>query len=103
MLMRPPIAAAWLAAALALPGACTAIPELDGAVPPALSRAGYPRLVPVEPLLAQADETRITPRTEAGIAARVAALRARAARLRHAVIDPGTRARMRAGVTRPDG
>lgn len=77
---------------------CSDFPELDGAVAPGLERAAYPRLVPVEPLIAGAQDTQITDETEAGIAARVAALRARAARLRGSIVDDGTRERMRAGV-----
>lgn len=83
----------------ALAGGCAKFPELEGTVPPALERAEYPRLVPVEPMLALAETVQITPETEPAILARVAALKARAARLRRTVVDQGTRARMRAGVT----
>ncbi|MEZ5714129.1 MAG: hypothetical protein R3D85_02475 [Paracoccaceae bacterium] len=79
--------------------ACAEVPALDGTVPPALERADYPMLVPVEPILAAAGEVQIQPETEAGIRARVARLKARAARLRGPIVDGGTRARMRAGVT----
>ncbi len=79
--------------------ACTAFPELDGTLPPSADAADYPRLVPVEPLLEAAQEVQITETTQSGIEARVAALKARAARLRGPIVDSTTRARMRAGVT----
>ena len=79
--------------------ACASFPELDGTVPAHLEEAQYPKLVPVEPLLAAAEEVQITPETESTLMARANALRARAARLRGSVVDRGTRARMRAGVT----
>lgn len=85
------------AAAVALSG-CADFPELEGTVPAALEQADYPKLVPIEPLLAGADEVQITPDTRSGLAARAAALRARAAHLRRTVVDGGTRARMRAGI-----
>jgi len=78
--------------------ACADFPELNGTVSPELESADFPRLVPVEPLLAQADEVQITDETTAALDARVARLRTRAARLKHSVVDRGTRARMRDGV-----
>ena len=78
--------------------ACGDFPDLDGSVPPHLENAGFPRLVPVEPLLAAAGEVQITDETTAAIEARVARLKARAARLKRGVVDHGTRARMRDGV-----
>ncbi len=69
-------------AGLALMPGCADFPALDDAVPEAAERAAYPRLVPVEPLIEGARAVRIKDDTEAKIAARVAALRARAARLR---------------------
>lgn len=80
-------------------GGCAAFPDLNGTIPPEMERADFPRLVPVEPLLAGQPADRITPETETAMAARVAALKARASRLRRTVVDTGTRARMRAGVT----
>lgn len=77
---------------------CSDFPDLGGAVAPGLERADYPRLVPVEPLLAQVDEVQITPETMAGIEGRVARLKARAARLRGRIVDTGTRERMQSGV-----
>ena len=83
--------------------ACTGFPALNGTISPALEKADFPDLVPVEPLLARAEEVQITDQTEAGIAARVARLRARAARLKGSVVDRGTRARMRDGVAPIEG
>lgn len=88
----------FLLALVASLGACASIPELDATLPPGMERADYPKLVPVEPLLAGAEDVQITEETEPGIMARVARLRARAARLRGAIVDSGTRERMRAGV-----
>ena len=79
--------------------ACSSFPELDATVPAHMEQADFPRLVPVEPLLAASEEVQITPETESGLMARANALRARAARLRGPIVDHGTRARMRAGVT----
>jgi len=73
----------------ALLAACADVPELEGTIPPHLEEAKFPRLVPVEPLLAEAENTQITPETEEDIAARVARLKARAARLRNTTIDGG--------------
>jgi hypothetical protein len=84
-------------ALLALAG-CATFPALDGTVPSHLEHAGYPRLVPVEPLLARAEAIEISDETEAGVAARVAALRARAARLRRTIVDQPTRTRLKRGV-----
>lgn len=93
-------AALVLAAVLA---ACTDMPELNGTVPPALESADFPRLIALEPVLAGAQDVQITQETGAAITARVARLRARAARLRHSVVDQGTRARMRDGVAPVEG
>ena len=98
--------AAWFIANLGLVAAlaaCTDFPELNDAVPPALETADFPNLVPVEPLLARAEDMQITEETTAGITARVSRLRARAARLKHSVVDRGTRARMRDGVAPING
>ena len=83
--------------------ACSNFPDLDGTVSPGLDKADFPRLVPVEPLLAASEDVQITDQTTAQIAARVARLKARAARLRRTVVDRGTRARMRDGVAPIEG
>ncbi|WP_306005298.1 hypothetical protein [Aquicoccus porphyridii] len=84
--MKPVAFIVALAGLALLPG-CAEFPELDDSVPEALERAAYPRLVPVEPLIEGAREVQIEDDTEARIAARVAALRARAARLRARDVD----------------
>ncbi len=80
--------------------ACTQFPEVDTQTNDIDPRAPYPALVPLEPLLARADEPRITEESTDALAARVAALRARADRLRRTVVDGQTRDRMDAGVAR---
>lgn len=78
--------------------ACTQFPELDSTITPALEAADYPALVPVDPLLAQATAGRADPQqTEAALLARVARLRARAARLRGSVLSGRERQRLRDG------
>ena len=80
--------------------ACTQFPELDDAVSSRAQDASYPELVPVNGLLARAEPQNATPdQTVASLNARVAALRARASRLRRTVVDPNTRNRMRDGVS----
>ncbi|PIE08947.1 MAG: hypothetical protein CSA73_01185 [Rhodobacterales bacterium] len=80
-------------------------PALDLDTPRAeMARHGpYPELVPLAPLLAglernpaSYDATRLTGALEA----RAAALRARGTRLRGAVVDPRSRARMTAALSR---
>lgn len=78
--------------------ACAEFPELDAALSEEARSAPYPILLPVEELNARIDAPRIEPETAAGIEARVAALKARAQRLRGTVLDSPTRARMQAGV-----
>lgn len=78
--------------------ACTEFPELDGTVPPAAA-SNPPRLVPLAPLLSQANASdRGAAEVESALSPRLANLRARAARLRGPVIPPATRARMLRGV-----
>lgn len=82
--------------------ACTPRPQLNGTIDAAARNAPYPVLVPLAPLLAQADAaaatSQITPASVADFDARIAALHARAIRLRGPVISAATRARMRAGI-----
>lgn len=75
-------------------GGCVEFPALDGVVDDTTRNAPYPDLVPLGPILAQADAAAPGRDPGAGILARAAALSARAARLRGPVIDGGTRARM---------
>lgn len=80
--------------------ACTQFPELDGAVTAHGSDANYPDLVPIEPILAQAASGPRTDQTTDQLSSRVAALKARANRLRGRVVDTSSRDRMRTGVPR---
>ncbi len=66
---------------------CAQFPQLDRTITPALEAAPYPDLVPLGPVLARAQATGVDPvRGNAVLDARVAALRARAARLRGSVL-----------------
>ncbi|MWD27278.1 hypothetical protein E0K89_007315 [Aquicoccus sp. SCR17] len=65
----------------ALTAACAEFPELDAAVPRSVTRGPYPRLLPMEELLAGPAPRESEESLEA-FEARVAALRARAERLR---------------------
>ena len=98
-LTQPDIPMRLLLPCLLLLAACTEFPALEGTVPPAQANAPFPALVPLAPLVAQAE----TPQTdaagaEAALAPRLSALRARAARLRGPVIPPAQRARMLRGL-----
>ena len=80
-------------------GACTEFPALDRTLTPELTNAEYPTLVPVAPLLASAQNTRVEPvRETAKIDARVAALRARAATMRGSVLTGAERQRLEQGL-----
>lgn len=84
---------------LAALAGCTSFPELDAAQTPGIENAPYPQFVPIETLLADDTPVSTTPEAMEEVAARVAALRARAARLSAGpVIDNETRARMARGV-----
>ncbi len=78
---------------------CADIPDLDDNLTPAARSAPYPALVPIAPLLAGTEQAQqIKEGTAPALQGRVAALRARAARLRGGVVDGGTRRRMDSGV-----
>lgn len=84
---------------LAVLTGCANVPEIGERVAPDLRDAPFPKLLPIDGLLAQTP----APQEEAaeitaGLDARVARLRARADALRGAVIDPATRQRMQDGV-----
>lgn len=79
--------------------ACTQFPQLDETVTPDLENADFPALVPLEPILAntrtaQRDNTQ----TQAVLEARVASLRARAARIRGSVLTGRERQRLAEGL-----
>ncbi len=96
---RFPVCRAVCAVLLCALAACEEFPELDGTVPAHMKEAGFPTLVPVEPLVTAARAPAITETTMAGMAARVAALRTRAARLSGPVVDRATKARMARGIS----
>lgn len=74
--------------------ACSQFPPLDESLSPGAKSAPYPDLVPVEDLRAQAAGLQIGDQTLSGIEARVARLKARAARLRGTVLSGADRARL---------
>ena len=85
---------------LALAG-CTQFPELDRTIGDEAEAADYPELIPLEPVLSRLDDpAEGNAQTEEALQARVAALRARAARLSGTVVDGQTQARMQRGVPR---
>ncbi|QDC10227.1 hypothetical protein FHY55_13645 [Oceanicola sp. D3] len=88
---------------LALAG-CTQFPELDAVVSASAKSAAYPRLQPLDSVLARANSSTNDPDAVRGnLAARVAALRARAARMRGPIVEPSIRARMNAALRRHSG
>ncbi|UWR27451.1 hypothetical protein K3757_05805 [Sulfitobacter sp. S223] len=88
-----------LCAGLSLLGACTQFPALDRTITPALEAADYPTLVPMGPVLASAEATGVEPvQATATMNARVAALKARAARLRGSVLSGAERQRLAKGL-----
>lgn len=87
-----------LVASLALTGACTQFPALDRTLTPELEAAEFPALVPIEPILVRAQTSGVEPvQTAAAIDARVAALKARAARLSGSVLNGPERQRLAQG------
>ena len=77
--------------------ACTQFPGLDATATPGVADAPYPDFLPIEQLLS-GSASRATPEVRAGVEARAAALRRRAAALQETVIDAVTRRRMAGGV-----
>ena len=81
--------------------ACGRFPDLEGSISERARLADYPRLVPLEPLLATAFTGAQDARNEsAGLVARAARLRIRAAAMRRPVVDRRTRARLAAALRR---
>jgi len=78
--------------------ACARPPALDGSVTEADRRAPYPRLVPLDAILAAAPAPRAAPEDAGRLADRAGALRDRARRLRGPVVPAATEARMARGV-----
>lgn len=88
-----------LLASLALTGACTQFPALDRTLTSELENADYATLVPLGPVLAAAHTTTVEPmQATAAIDSRVAALKARAARLRGSVLSGAERQRLKNGL-----
>ena len=83
----------------ALAGACAQFPELDQRITPELADAAPPDLIPLAPLIARAEASQAGAAVvETDLDPRLAALRARADRLRGPVIPPRLRAQMLRGV-----
>ncbi len=79
--------------------ACTQFPELDQTVSPDLENADFPALIPLDPILAGTrTATRDNTQTQAMLEARVANLRARAARIRGSVLTGRERQRLAEGL-----
>ena len=79
--------------------ACTQFSELDGPVFNAGTDAKYPKLLPVDALLAQSNSTSPSPEeTTSTLSARIAALQNRAAQLRGTVVDTNTQNLIKNGV-----
>ncbi len=91
-----------LAAGLAALAACGTLPDLGAREDPPGAR-DYPAILPLGPLLAQAEGGVIAPDLTASLEARGAALRARAAALKRPVIERATRARLTAALARRRG
>ena len=88
-----------LLASLVLTGACTQFPALDRTITPELENADYATLVPLGPVLSAAQSTTVEPmQANAAIDSRVAALKARAARLRGSVLSGAERQRLKNGL-----
>ncbi|MBU3258809.1 hypothetical protein KPG71_02140 [Roseovarius sp. PS-C2] len=77
---------------------CTQFPALEDTVSEEARNAPYMSLEPVENLRAGVPEDRIADTDTAAMEARIARLRARAARLSGNVVDSRTRSRMSRGV-----
>ena len=99
---RPALKLALLLLVLSV-AACAGVPNLDRAMPAAGQSPTFPALVPLGPLLAQADDLNGAGQADpaAGFRSRIGQLNARAAALRAPVISPQTRAQMQAGIDTP--
>lgn len=80
--------------------ACADFPELDETITAEMRDADFPRLATISQLR-QTPEPRITEATGASLTARVAALRARASRLRGSVLGSEVRQRLNTEVPLP--
>lgn len=93
-----------LVSGAALTGGCAQFPALGHTVTPAMEAAPYPDLVPIEPLLAQAEAGAVDPaRVESSLSGRAAGLQARAQRIEGATAGAASAdrvARLRARAAR---
>ena len=79
--------------------ACTQFPDLDHTQTANLQNTEYPALIPIEPILAAAQGPALDPAAEdARLASRLAALRARADRIRGAVLSGTEKQRLESGL-----
>lgn len=84
--MRRSVLVTGFLCAAALAG-CTQFPELEQTATPGVANAAYPALVPIETII-DGPLPRATPAVRAGVEARAAGLRARAAALQRARVGP---------------
>ena len=78
---------------------CSRFPELDHTQSAALETADYPAFVPIEPLLARANAPGPDPQqTEDDLNSRLSTLRARANRMRGAVLSDAEKRRLKTGL-----
>lgn len=90
---------ATLIAISGLASACTQFPELDRAIGADVANAPPPALVPLAPLIAQANAAdRGAAEVQTALSPRLSSLRNRAARLRGPVIPQPVRNRMLRGI-----
>ena len=92
-----------LGAALLILGSCSDRPDLSAAISENARRAGYPQLVDLSGLLPLDLNDPDGIDLAAGLLARVAALRRRAARLQRPIVDTNSRRRMNAALGRHNG
>lgn len=92
----------WLIPMLLLTG-CTDFPDLDARISPEARGAAFPRLVPVGEITGRRALARTTAENGERLAARAAALRARARLLRGIRIDAETRIRISPTLNRLGG
>ena len=83
--------------------ACSDFPDLDAEISPEARAAGYPDLVPLAEVTDRRKKARTTAEDGERLAARAAALKARARLLRGVRIDDETRRRLSPSLTRLGG
>lgn len=73
---------------------CSALQDAEDRSSRQIRNTGFPDLVPIETIVGIGQLERADPQTQAVLEARVARLKARAARLKRSVIDPNSRNRL---------